>query len=254
MRRLFHDVGRRGAFGLARTRYGQRVLRGLLSDAPSVQLIVNTPSDRVARQSTFDGLPTRVECFEDCAASLSSNLLNHGVSRLMLEEAVYVHRLVRTLDNPNAVELGRYQGGTTFLLAAAGARVLSIDNDPAVARFDESLRNALERHGFLDRVTLRIADSQTFPAEPASHDLALVDADHSYDGVNADVEHWLPTLTQGGHLLLHDAVRPDPPTPWRDPLKVDGVLRLYRELRENPRLSPIGTVGTLAHFAVETTN
>ena len=34
--------------------------------------------------------------------------------------------------------------------------------------------------------------------------LMFIDADHDYDGVFADVEHWLPHLQTGGWLAMHD--------------------------------------------------
>jgi predicted O-methyltransferase YrrM len=212
--------------------------------------VVGALADRITRESTFDRLPGSVDRFEDCLGLFSWNQLNHGVSRLMLDEAGYLYRLVRELERPRVAELGRYRGGTTFMLAAAGADVLSIDKDISVARFDEALIAALERHGLRDHVTLKIADSQTYPVAPSSLDLVFVDADHSYDGARADVRRWLPGLVSGGHLLMHDAVRPDPPTPWRDPLNVEGLRRLHRELLEDHGLLHRGTAGTLAHFAV----
>jgi predicted O-methyltransferase YrrM len=180
---------------------------------------------------------------------LSSNQLNHGASRMMLIEAAYLYRLVRSIPEPQVVEVGRYRGGTTFLFAAAGARVLSIDNDPKVAAHDRLLVSALERRGLADRVTLVIADSQTY-AVPDEQSLVLVDGDHTYEGVKRDIEHWLPALAPGGHLVMHDAFAPEPPRPWSEPWNVEDVYRVRDELLAGSRVRLAGRAGTLADFVV----
>ncbi len=210
-------------------------------------------SDRVAAESSFDGtspLAVRAVGFEAIVGVLSSNLLNHGVSRLMISEAAYLFGLIRELPTslPQVVEIGRYRGGTTLLLAAAGASVVSIDVDPNVAQHDIALIEALEARSLEPRVTLVIGDSHDYGVEAATKDLVLIDGDHSYEGARADVEHWLPALVPEGHLLLHDAVRPEPFSPWSDPCHVDGVRRLCDELLGDSRLSFVGRAGTIAHF------
>jgi predicted O-methyltransferase YrrM len=221
-----------------------------LRDDEVLRAVVNTLSDRIVVDASFEGLSDRIESFEDCAGLLSSNLLNQGVSRLMIAEAAYVYRLVRSLDDPAVVEIGRYRGGTTLLLAAAGGRVLSIDVDPAAADRDRTLIPELESRGLADRVTLIVADSHLHEVEPASQDVVLVDGDHTYEGVLGDVDHWLPSLVPGGHLLLHDGLRPDPPRPWSDPWKVEGVRRACAELLDDPRVTLAGRAATLADFVV----
>lgn len=46
--------------------------------------------------------------------------------------------------------------------------------------------------------------SDTALAEVKEHDLLLIDADHTYEGVKRDLEHWLPHLRLGGFVWLHD--------------------------------------------------
>jgi predicted O-methyltransferase YrrM len=229
---------------------GRRLIATAISDEAVVRDVVNELSDRIAADASFEGLSHRIESFEDCTALLSSNQVNHGVSRLMIAEAAHLYRLVRSLDAPAVVEIGRYRGGTTFLLAAAGGRVLSIDVDPEVGTHDRRLLRVLEDRGLADRVTLVIADSRQHEVDPASQDIVFVDGDHTYDGARADVEHWLPAVKPGGHLVLHDAVRPEPPRPWSDPWKVEGVRRVCAELLDDPRLMLAGRAGTLADLVV----
>jgi predicted O-methyltransferase YrrM len=246
------SFSRRALVAFLRTAPGRRVLAVATADDEQLRRLLNGLSDRLAADAVFDTALERstgsVDHFEDCTWLLSSNVLNHGVSRLMIDEAAYLYRLVRSLSEPAVVEIGRHRGGTTFLLAAAGGRVLSLDIDPAVALTDEPLTRALEQHGLGERVVLEIADSREYPLESAAYDVVFVDGDHSYDGVRADVERWLPALVHGGHLLLHDAFFPSPERPWTRPWKVEGVHRLREELVEWQGLELAGRAGTLAHF------
>jgi hypothetical protein len=87
-----------------------------------------------------------------------------------------------------------------------------------------------------------VADSRTAeaPAEPI--DLLFVDGDHREEGVRADVDHWSPRLTPGGHLLFHDAVDAPDLVPSFDagPARVAASLGGDFERREG--------AGSLAHF------
>jgi predicted O-methyltransferase YrrM len=235
-----------------RTYPGRRVLSTALADDEQLARVLNTLSDRLAADADFDAAlersPETIDRFEDCVWLLNSNVLNHGVSRLMLDEAAYLYRLVRSLEKPFVVEIGRYRGGTTFLLAAAGGRVLSLDIDPALVKEDERLMRALARFGLADQVLLEIADSHNYAVEPGAYDVVFVDGDHSFDGVRADVERWLPGVAPGGHLILHDAFVPSPDRPWTQPWKVEGVHRFREELLEWPELRLAGRAGTLAHI------
>jgi predicted O-methyltransferase YrrM len=166
----------------------------------------------------------------------------------MIDEAAYLYRLVHSLQEPLVVEIGRYHGGTTFLLAAAGGRVTSLDINPALVDTDVLLERALERYGLSDRVTVEIADSHAYRVEAEAYDVVFVDGDHTYEGARGDVERWLPGITPGGHLILHDAFRPTPERAWARPWKVEGVHRLREELMAVPNLDLVGRAGTLAHF------
>jgi predicted O-methyltransferase YrrM len=243
---LRHRIGVR----FARTSLGREFILGALWEDEVLREVVNRLSNRIAAESTFDDVGETIESFEDCVRLLSSNQLNHGVSRMMLVEAAYVYRLVRSLQEPAVIELGRYRGGTTFLLAAAGARVLSIDNDPKVAEHDRLLMSALERRGLVERVTLVIADSQTYASVPSGQSVVLVDGDHTYEGVRRDIARWLPALAPGGHLLMHDAFTPEPTRPWSDPWNVEGVQQVRDELLKDSRVSLAGRAGTLADFVI----
>lgn len=247
------NLVRRAVLRLLGTSAGGRLVALAMSDDDQLARLLNTLSDRVAEDAKFPSSLERAQTatadrFEECVWLFGANVLNHGLSRLMIDEAAYLYRLVRSLQKPLVVEIGRYHGGTTFLLAAAGGRVTSLDINPALVDTDVLLERALGRYGLSDRVTIEIADSHAYRVETAAFDVAFIDGDHTYEGARRDVEKWLPGVTAGGHLILHDAFRPSPDRAWARPWKVDGVYRLREELMAEPSLDLVGRAGTLAHF------
>jgi predicted O-methyltransferase YrrM len=236
----------------ARTGTGQRLLAAALSDEATLAEVLNRLSDRMAAEAHADALLPRelerVRGFEDLAWLFTPGVLVHGLARLTVGEAAYLYRLVHSLDAPRVVELGRYHGGSTLLLAAAGCELLSLDVDPARDRADERIRRVLARLCLADRVELAVADSQVYPVEPRAYDVVFVDADHTYEGVRADVEHWWPGLRPGGHLLLHDGQELLPARPWNRVWKTEGVRRCARELLERPDVHAVRAPDTLVHL------
>jgi predicted O-methyltransferase YrrM len=176
-----------------------------------VELVV---ADRERRGSDFGAVerwPDRLEGFEDLVFLLSSTILAHGIASLRLDEAAYLYRLLRDEQPRVIVELGRYRGGSTFLLAAAAdeAVVHSYDLETRQGRdgaaLDLTLTGALERYGLGDRVVLHVEDSRR-ATPPPEIDVLFIDGDHSEQGVRADFERWSRFVVVGGHVLFHDAV------------------------------------------------
>jgi predicted O-methyltransferase YrrM len=208
-------------------------------------------ADRERRGSDFrhvERWPERLSGFEDLAFLFTSTVLAHGVASLRLDEAAYLYGLVRKSRPRTVVEIGRFRGGSTLLLAAAleDGVLHSYDIDTRQGRsgaeLDEELIAALERYGLGDRVRLHVADSRTADTPEAAIDLLFIDGDHSEEGVRADFEHWRPRLADGGHVLFHDAVAaPDFISPRDEgPAKVAAIAA--RELE------PQAGAGSLAHF------
>ncbi|MBK5197743.1 MAG: class I SAM-dependent methyltransferase [Methyloceanibacter sp.] len=106
------------------------------------------------------------------------------------------------------VEIGRFKGGSTFLLANAVPKsvpIYSIDLEP---QDDEKLKRLFEAtsKSSLKRVRLIVGDSQKgcFP-EIGPYDLLFIDGDHSYQGCSADIANWYGGLARNGHMLFHDS-------------------------------------------------
>jgi predicted O-methyltransferase YrrM len=175
--------------------------------------VIGDPRDN--RFTTVRWLPDRIEGFEDILFLFSSNQLNHGVISQELDEAALIYRLARGRSDVTVVDIGRFKGGSTFLLAAAvgeGSCVWSYDVHVAHdarytgAELDRELLEALRRYGLDSKVQLVVADSRTVEPPPRPVDLILIDGDHSYLAVRSDWEHWQPHLAPGADVLFHDAV------------------------------------------------
>ncbi len=107
----------------------------------------------------------------------------------------------------DVLEIGRCNGGSTFMLACAvpnATRIVSIDKAPVN---DVALRSILDRHGLFYNVDLVKADSRTAAISlyPKCIDLLFIDGDHSYEGCKADLSNWSHLVVSGGNIILHDS-------------------------------------------------
>lgn len=160
--------------------------------------------------------------FEDVVWLLSSNYANRGMALLMLDEAAWLYRIINGLEGARVAELGRAKGGTTFLFAAAGAHVLSIDNGKLEAAerrrhggldvtYEEALRKALAAAGFDHRVELVAADAVDYSPPTASFDLVYHDIPLRLEAGLELFERWWPALRPGGRFILRDGREPRMP-------------------------------------------
>jgi predicted O-methyltransferase YrrM len=233
-----------------RTPLGRRAMESMLFSDPNAALV--GLGAKVSNEQTWDRVedwPDGLHGFEDLAFLLSSNRANTGIASLMLNEAAYMYRLVRGLGRATIVEIGRFKGGSTFLLAAAmhpDARLVSYDPHVKLGREDADapLRQALARYGLDRRTTLVVGDSKTAAPPDGPVDLVFVDGDHTYDAVKADHDRWTGLVRPGGHVLHHDALGEGYAV--ADP----GSRRLVEELRRgaDPRVRFEVGVGSIAHF------
>jgi predicted O-methyltransferase YrrM len=208
-------------------------------------------ADRERRGAEFADVrswPAAISCFEDLTFLFSSTVLAHGVASLRLDEAAYLYRLVRDEQPRTAVEIGRFRGGSTLLIASALDNGVLHSYDLPVrdgrdgAELDRQLTSALDRCGLSDRVLLHVEDSRAAMPIESPIDLLFIDGDHSEQGVRADFEHWSSFLAPGGHLLFHDAVdAPDFVPPYDA-----GPARLLAEIGEGYERRD--AAGSLAHF------
>jgi predicted O-methyltransferase YrrM len=184
----------------------------------AVTLTVN-PSPSVAAMPVDLESSGQLE-FEDLAGLFSSSILNHGVISMPIRQAAYVFGLARRSGARTAIEVGRWRGGSTILLAAAlgpGGKVWSIDVGEKETRvfgdaggLDAQTKEFCERYG-LD-VELLVGDSRTIEVDTGDVDLVLIDGEHSYDAATNDFERFGRRVRVGG-VVLFDDVGDDPIVP-----------------------------------------
>jgi hypothetical protein len=161
--------------------------------------------------------------FEDCYWLFESGPPNCSLSQLRLDEAADLYRRIAQLDHPRVAELGRYKGGTTLLLAAAGAEVLSLDNDAdgGQGTYLPALERALQRFDLDAQVDPLVADALEYDVSDETFDLVLMHCSPSYDLAWDVFRRWWPTVKPGGAFIFH--LSPELP----------GELRMVRELQHD---------------------
>src|SRR5262249_14421436 len=109
------------------------------------------------------------------------------------------------------VEVGRFAGGSTMILAQAGRDtgrrgVFSID----IERLSSG-DYLLNLNGFtsadttlIDHDARTVAQCWSAFGDDRGVAFLFIDADHSYDGVRRDLEAWIPLLRPGAMVAFHD--------------------------------------------------
>ena len=146
-------------------------------------------------------LPQNIRRFEDLVGLFCLSPLNRGAIRQDIDEAATLFRLVSDIEAPSVLEIGRFLGGSTILLAVAAGElgtVLSIDRSQAD---DDALRRILQDTDLGRRVTLVTADANEVECSE-TFDFAIIDGDHSYQGVKRDLNRWAPKVR--GYVAFHD--------------------------------------------------
>ena len=161
-------------------------------------------------------------------------------------EAEYLF-IVSQRSERGVVELGRFNGGSTLVMACANDAVPIYSVDIAPIN-DELLTNLFEKTGVGENVRLIVGDSQNGKySEIKEYDFLFVDGDHSYDGAMKDLENWWDGLLPGGHVVCHDAYAGQP--------CMDAILEFMFEKDVFVVISPVKhhyhgfhATGSMAHF------
>lgn len=116
---------------------------------------------------------------------LSRYLLKNGVARLfMVDNWAPVH------EQP-----GHYKATRDY---CAGLSPEECASNEALAR--EAVRQSGDKAKVLKMASVEAAAQ----INDGSMDFVFLDADHSYEGLMADIEAWLPKVNVGGWLMGHD--------------------------------------------------
>lgn len=182
-----------------------------------------------------DGLPlgTAAVGFESFSWLFTCDNRNRGIIRQNFDEAALLWRAVQRTKGP-ILEIGRARGGSTVLLLAASCdrRVTSIDINPQHHPSAESYFEKVEvsQPG---RLSLLKRDSREELSSGSEFGMLVIDGDHTYEGVRADVTvHWGTLRSHGAPplVVLHDAV-PNAGLSYQERHNhCEGVRRLCAEL------------------------
>lgn len=162
---------------------------------------------RSNKWSQFDyndcDIPKNIEGFEDFSFLFWNSPLNRGILRQDFDEAASLYKHIKSLNNPCGIEIGRFSGGSTLLIASAvgkKGKLLSIDKSP---QNDEKLRVILTHAELLERVELVVGDANELVRDE-QYDFVFIDGDHSYEGAKKDHNKWGKLVRAGGYIIHHD--------------------------------------------------
>lgn len=139
------------------------------------------------------------------------------------------------------LEIGSASGGTAFLINHffKPEKVVLIDNNLHwKAPLRSTVLEGIEREEIIGNSTSDYVIKEALGHAP--YDIVIIDGDHSYEGVKADVENYSPMLSVGGFLLFHDTDLDQ----WGvgaviKELKQDKHLRFLNEYKSKKR-TPLG--------------
>jgi predicted O-methyltransferase YrrM len=154
-------------------------------------------------------IPADPRHFDELLGLFELSPLNRGIIRLDFDEAATLFATISALGCPRGVEIGRFNGGSTFLLAVAVGAQGHVDSIDIAPQDDEALAVALTRANIRDRVDLLIADARTV-AHGTRYDFAFIDGDHAYESARVDHNRWGGCVRPGGLVIHHDMSRSRP--------------------------------------------
>lgn len=122
-------------------------------------------------------------------------------------ERVVLYALVVGIRPARILEIGTFQGGSTVVMTAAlddsgGGQIVCVDPDPRLA---PETTEAVKHRATIVAQPSPDALAEALRTAGGSFEFALIDGDHSREGVARDIEATLPTLADDAHLLFHDA-------------------------------------------------
>ena len=123
-------------------------------------------------------------------------------------------------DGGTICELGVWTGKSLCVISdiakRKGLKVIAVDtfrgatNEPAQMALaiqndvEDKFRANTKRFGLDPKILKMTTDEASKLVEDGSLDLCFVDANHSYEGISADLANWIPKVKKGGIIGGHD--------------------------------------------------
>jgi predicted O-methyltransferase YrrM len=184
------------------------------------QVLTDALGPLLNRPPNLDNMPFDVQPdggfrFEHLAGLFASSQMDHGVISMTVRQAAYLFWLIQHEQVRKIIEIGRYKGGSTFLMAAAmgpqgelwsidiGEKETKLYKGGQSRSFDEMLKDRCQRHGL--NVHILVGDSRTVNVDTGEVDLVFIDGDHTYEGVVNDFERFGSRVRRGGSVVFDDA-------------------------------------------------
>ncbi len=222
------------------------------------QIILEAVGPYLSRERNLGNMPFDLPTgghlqFEHLAGLFASTSLDHGVISMPVRQAAYLFGLVREMKPQKVIEIGRYKGGSTLLIAAAmngegefwsidiGEKEARLHGDKTLHPFDEQLADACKRLAL--KVNVIVGDSRTIEVDTGEVDLVFIDGDHSSEGVRNDFERFGKRVRPGGAVLFDDAF-----DEGIFKTHSDTVGRLVREIVAEGEFKMAKAVNRMAHL------
>ncbi len=133
--------------------------------------------------------------------------INSAPVLMSWSERVVLYSTVFGVRPKRCLEIGTHQGGSAMIIVAAlddigAGKLICVDPNPVVA--PENWQEVCHRATMMAGGSPEILP-EAMKAAGGPFDFALIDGDHSLEGVIRDIEGVLPLLDERAFLLFHDA-------------------------------------------------
>jgi predicted O-methyltransferase YrrM len=148
--------------------------------------------------------------FEETGRGRDGSIGEIAVPAMSIVQGLVMGSAIRRI-----VQLGHYYGYSSLLIGfmlramRAGGQLFSIDIDPRATSFTQRW---IDHAGLGEQVRLHVGDSSAESSLEAAAkaldgtpELILLDSSHQYEHTLRELDLWVPRMTPGSMMLLHDS-------------------------------------------------
>lgn len=154
-------------------------------------------------------MPSR---YEQLATWINQNRWAHGAELGLFDGRTYLHLLqscpsLKVLYGVDVWGRPTPQGATTSgerCVCAYCNETRASRRSRTIEKMEEDVKLGAAGHGGRARIMTMPTWEAAQLIEPESLDFVFIDADHSFEGVSADIMNWRPKVKPGGWIIGHD--------------------------------------------------